>query len=162
MDSSFEAARCAASSMNEQPWRFIVATKSEDPELWKNLFKTLVEVNQSWAKNAPALVMVVAKNNFVYKDKSNFHAVYDTGAAAAQFVLQATKEGLYVHQMGGFIEEVARESLNIGDAFTPIAVMAVGYKGDAESLPEPLKQRELSPRSRKPLEEFVFKGRLEE
>lgn len=162
LDSSFEAARWAASSMNEQPWRFIVATKSEDPELWNDLFNALVEGNKTWAENAPALVMVVAKNNFVYKNRPNFHAAYDTGAAAAQFVLQATKEGLSVHQMGGFVADKARATLNIGDAFTPIAMMAVGYKGDPESLAGPLKQRELAPRSRKPIEEIVFKGRLEE
>ncbi len=160
LDSSFEAARWAASSMNEQPWRFIAATKSEDPELWNNLFNALVEGNQTWAKNAPALVMVVAKNNFVYKNRPNFHAAYDTGAAAAQFVLQATKEGLYVHQMGGFVADRARDTMNIGDGFTPIAMLAVGYKGDPETLPDALKQRELAPRSRKPIGEIVFKGRL--
>jgi hypothetical protein len=38
-------------------------------------------------------------------------------------------------------------------------VLALGYLGDPESLPEDLWTRETALRTRKPLEEFVFSGR---
>jgi hypothetical protein len=37
--------------------------------------------------------------------------------------------------------------------------MAIGYKADLAKLPDALKERDLGPRQRKPLSEFVFTGR---
>src|SRR5215468_10222997 len=54
--SLFEAARWAASSYNEQPWRYIVATKA-NPEEHERLLSCLVEGNQAWAKAAPVLAL---------------------------------------------------------------------------------------------------------
>ena len=53
--SLFEAARWAASSYNEQPWSYLVATK-DDPENYKKMLGVLVEFNVKWARNAPVLV----------------------------------------------------------------------------------------------------------
>jgi len=61
----FEAARWAASSYNEQPWRFLVGRRGD--ETYKKIFNTLVEFNQSWAKSAPVLVLSVAKKD-VYRE----------------------------------------------------------------------------------------------
>jgi nitroreductase len=44
--SLFEAARWAASSYNEQPWNYIVATK-ENPKEFEQLLSCLVEPNQA-------------------------------------------------------------------------------------------------------------------
>ena len=41
----------------------------------------------------------------------------------------------------------------------PIAAVALGSFGDHKDLPEPLQQRELEPRERKPMSEFVFAGK---
>jgi hypothetical protein len=46
-----------------------------------------------------------------------------------------------------------------GRPVEPVAAIALGYPGDPQSLPEKLRQRELAPRERKPLTEFVFAGR---
>jgi nitroreductase len=54
--SVFEAARWAASSYNEQPWRYIVATKA-NPAEFERLLSCLVEGNQVWAKAAPVLAL---------------------------------------------------------------------------------------------------------
>lgn len=59
----FEAARWAPSSYNGQAWRFIYATK-ENQELWNKLFDALVEFNQTWVKNAPMLIMAVARKTY--------------------------------------------------------------------------------------------------
>ena len=37
--------------------------------------------------------------------------------------------------------------------------MAIGYKADPAKLPDALKERDLGPRQRKPLNEFVFTGK---
>jgi hypothetical protein len=39
-------------------------------------------------------------------------------------------------------------------------MMAIGYPGDPASLPEDLRQKELAPRQRKPIGDFVFSGKF--
>ena len=60
--------------------------------------------------------------------------------------------------MAGFDAEKARQAFAIPLDWEPVAAMALGYPGDAESLPEKLRERELAPRTRKPLREFVMSG----
>src|SRR5437660_1225586 len=72
----FEAARWAASCFNEQPWRFIVATK-ENPAEYEKLLGCLVEKNQKWATSAPVLMISVAQLNFAHNGKPNRHALHD-------------------------------------------------------------------------------------
>lgn len=156
--SLFEAARWAASSSNEQPWAFIVATKSE-PEDFAKILSTLVEFNQSWAKHAPLIGIAVSKMEFTRSQQPNRNAFYDTGAAMAQLTMEATAHELFVHQMGGFDPHKAIEVLHIPKGWEPIAAFVIGHAGDASSLPEPLRERELAPRSRKTLSEFVMSGK---
>jgi len=153
----FEAARWAPSSSNEQPWRFIVATKDRETE-WNRLFNCLVEGNQKWAFRAPVLVLSVAHMNFGDDGKPNRHAFHDTGLAAENLVLQATASGLVAHQMAGFDVEKARVDLRIPAGYEPVAMIAIGYPGNPDSLPERLRERELRPRSRRPIGEWTFLG----
>lgn len=150
----FEAARWAASSSNEQPWRFLVGRRGD--ETYQKIFNALVEFNQSWAKSAPVLVLSVAKNVFTNNGKPNAYGMHDTGAASATLALQATAIGLHTHSMAGFDREQARASFAIPADYEIGAVTAIGYLGDPASLPEHLKKMEVSPRQRKPVEEFVF------
>ena len=46
--------------------------------------------------------------------------------------------------------------LSLAVAFSYSPVTAIGYFGDPADLPEHLHKMEVSPRQRKPLEEFVF------
>lgn len=153
-----EAARWAPSSFNEQPWSFLVATKDEPAE-YERLLGCLVEANQQWARLAPVLMLSVARLNFERNAKPNRHAFHDVGLAAASLVIQAMAEGLFVHQMAGINVERARELYAVPEGFEPVAGIALGYPGDPEQLPEKLRQRELAPRARKPLEQIVFSGR---
>jgi nitroreductase len=150
----FEAARWAASSSNEQPWRFLVGRRGD--ETYQKIFNALVEFNQSWAKSAPVLVLSVAKKSFSAKGTPNAYGMHDTGAATATLALQATADGLHTHSMAGFDREQARASFAIPSDYEIGAVTAIGYFGDPTSLPEHLQKMEVSPRQRKPLEEFVF------
>ncbi len=154
--SLFEAARWAPSSNNEQPWAFLVATK-DDPA-YPTLLSTLVEFNQLWAKNAPVLAIAVSKLSFARNGHPNRNAFYDTGAAVAHLTTEASTRGLFVHQMAGFDPQKAKELFSIPADWEAIAAFVIGYPGDPQSLPETLRDRELAPRSRKPLSEFVMSG----
>lgn len=151
----FEAARWAPSSMNEQPWRYIYATK-ENKLLWQKLFDALNEGNKVWAKHAPLLVLSLTMKNFARNGQLNHAARYDLGAANALLSIQATELGLNVHQMGGFDGNQVRKNLSIADQFELGVIMAIGYPGDAAQLPEALKQREMAPRARMVQSEFVL------
>jgi nitroreductase len=158
--SLFEAARWAPSSNNEQPWRFLVATKEKKAE-YDRLFNCLVEGNQQWALHAPMLVLSVAKLQF--EDGSpNRHAFHDTGMAAENLVLQATAFGLVAHQMAGFRIDQARIDCQIPEGYEPLAMIAVGYPGDPAQLSDRLRAREGQPRVRKALTEFVYSATWEQ
>jgi nitroreductase len=156
--SLLEAARWAASSYNQQPWHFIVATK-EEPAEFERLLGCLVPGNAQWAGNAPTLMLSVAKLTYDAGGAPNRHAFHDVGQATANLAIQATALGLAVHQMGGFDAARAREEFSIPDGYEPVAAIAVGYPGDAESLPESLRARARAPRTRRELGEFVFHGK---
>ena len=153
----FEAARWAPSSNNEQPWRFIVATKDHETE-WNRLVACLVEGNRTWAARAPVLVLSVASMSFEVTGKPNRHAFHDTGLATENLILQAAVHGLMARQMAGFDMEKARADLGIPSGYEPVAMIAIGYPGDPDSLPERLRERELQPRSRRPIGEWTFWG----
>ncbi|MGB0036570.1 MAG: nitroreductase family protein [Candidatus Acidiferrales bacterium] len=154
----FEAARWAASSYNAQPWHFIVAAK-DDPQNYQRVLDTFVEFNQAWAKNAPVLVLSVARLKFEHNKETNRHAFHDVGQAAANLALQASALGLQVHQMAGILPDKAREIFGIPEGFEAVAGIVIGYPGEPASLPEALRERELGARKRKTLESFVFKGK---
>jgi nitroreductase len=104
------------------------------------------------------LMLACADTLFSHNQQPNRWAQYDTGAAAENLVLQAASMGLAAHQMGGFNSDLVREKFNIPAQFTPMAMLAVGYAGDANNLPEDLKARELAERKRKPIGELFFEG----
>jgi nitroreductase len=160
LQSIFEAARWAPSSMNEQPWRFIVGIIGD--ETWQRIFDTLVEWNQQWAGKAPVLIMNLGKKTFTYKGRPNATYHYDTGQAVAMMITEAQNLGLYTHQMGGFSQERATELLQIPEDFHPISVTALGYYGNASLLPEDMQESEEAERKRRPLKELVFVDRFGE
>jgi nitroreductase len=151
-----EAARWAPSCFGDQPWRFIVWNKFEDASAWQQAFDCIVPSNQTWAKYAPVLVLICVDTLFSRNQTPNKWAQYDTGAAAVSFCLQATSMGLVTHQMGGFNGDQTREAFEIPVQYNPISMLAVGYEGDANNLPDDLKARELAERKRKPIGELFF------
>ena len=155
--SVFEAARWAASSYNEQPWSYVVATRSDAAE-HERLLSCLVEPNQAWAKAAPVLALGVARTRFVRNDKPNAAAFHDLGAASTQLTAEATARGLAVHQMIGILPDRARELYAIPDHSEALTGLAIGYAADPAAAPDPYRERDEAPRARKALSEFVFAG----
>lgn len=151
----FEAARWAASSFNEQPWRFLVGVRGS--ETYKKIFESLGEFNQKWARTAPVLILGVALTKFSHNGTPNRFAVYDLGAAASYLTLEAAALGVATHQMAGFDQDKARELLGVPADYAIGSVIALGYQDDPEKLGnDELIQRETSPRERKHAREFVL------
>jgi nitroreductase len=157
LHSLFEAARWAASSYNEQPWSYIVATKANTAE-HERLVSCLVEGNQAWAKVAPVLAIGCTSLYFSRNNKPNAAAIHDLGLASATLTFEATARGLFVHQMIGILPDRARELYRIPEGVQPLTGLAIGYVADPNILPEAYRQRDLTPRQRKPVAEFVFGG----
>ncbi len=153
-----EAARWSPSCFGDEPWRFIFCDKSCNEKAWHKAFDCLSEGNQSWANNAPLLIIISSDTIFAHNDKPNRWGNYDTGAAAMSICIQATEMGMMSHQMGGFSTDKTRELFNIPERFTPMAMMTVGYQVNEDSISEDMKERELAERKRKPLDECFFDG----
>ncbi|MEZ5316721.1 MAG: nitroreductase family protein [Vicinamibacterales bacterium] len=159
----FEAARWAPSSSNEQPWRFVLADRRDQPEAFDRLLGTLTGSNPDWAARAPVLLLVTVREDFERYGVANAHAYYDTGQAVAQLTMQATALGLGVRQIAGFDPDRAREACAVPAPFRPAVVIAIGYAGDPATLArEKHRAAEGAPRKRRPLREFVFAGRWDQ
>jgi nitroreductase len=151
-----DAARWAASSYNEQPWRFVVATKA-DKEAYDKFLTALIPFNQGWAKSAPVLILTVAKTKFSHNGEANYHALHDAGAALAQLMLQATALGLHTHGMAGYDHAKMRTVLGIPEDYALGTAVALGYLDTPEKLPEGgMRDQEIAPRQRKPLAELAY------
>jgi nitroreductase len=153
-----EAARWAPSCNGDEPWRHLIWDKARDPEGWQKAFECLSENNRKWVKNVPLLMLSCAGSIFAHNGKPNRWGQHDTGAASICMALQAVELGLMVHQMGGFDADKARAAFNIPAEYTPMAMIAVGYQTDPEILDEETRKKELSTRTRKPIEEHFFDG----
>ncbi len=160
--SCLEAARWAASSYNEQPWRFILAVR-EDEQAFQAMLGCLVEPNRAWAHNAGALIITTTRRTFSKNDKPNRVCEHDVGLAAANLTLQAQALGLHVHQMAGIDMTACRVTYKIPEGFDPMTAIAIGHAADPASFDnEELAQRDKGPRTRMPLHEWVYTGRFGE
>jgi len=155
--SLLEAARWAPSCFNGQPWRYLVFDGADAAALERA--RDCLRPGNAWARRAPLLLLSVARDNWERDDKPNRHSQHDVGLASENLVLQAVALGLVAHQMAGFDSAKAKESFGIPEGFTPMAMIAIGYAGSIEDLPEEVREREVAPRSRKPLTEIAFAGR---
>lgn len=156
--SVLEAARWAPSCFGEQPWRYLICDRARDPGAWDKAFSCLTPGNQSWAADAPILIATCCDTVFSHNGQPNAHAEYDAGAASLSLCLQATALGLMAHQMAGFSRDRMRELFAIPARVTPVAMMTLGYQLAPERIPERLREKELAPRARGPLEERFFLG----
>jgi len=153
LNTLFEAASWAASAGNEQPWEYIYAQQGTPG--FDLLWDCLLPGNQPWTKNANVLVVAIARQNFAGNGKANIAALHDTGMANAHLFLQATELGLVAHPMGGFDRDKLTQALQLKVTEAIACVIALGYLGSPDQLEEPFKSRELTPRVRKPITEFI-------
>jgi nitroreductase len=148
-----EAARWAPSANNVQPWRFVVARRGSDA--FATVHNALRGFNQAWADSAAVLIVNLAET-IDESGSARPWARYDLGQAVAHLTVQAQYEGLHTHQMGGFDAARIHDVFGLGERLEVVSITAVGVLGDAAALPDALRERELAPRLRKPLEELVL------
>lgn len=158
--SVFEAARWAMSAYNDQPWRYIVADRTRDPELWEKVLACLVEGNRPWAQYAPVLALGLVTPAFEKTGKPNPTALHDLGAASAFLTVEATARGLAVHQMSGILPNVVLESFGEVASLKPVTALAIGYAGVNDELDESIAKRDERTRERKSLADIVIHGSL--
>ncbi len=98
--------------------------------------------NQPWAQSAAVLMVSLARSTFAGNGKPNQHAFHDVGAATAQLTVQATSLGLAVHPMAGVDRDCIRAGFSLPEGLEVVAVLAIGWPGDPETLPERYRERE--------------------
>ena len=155
-----EAARWAPSAYNVQPWRFIYALR--DTPQWAPIFSSLNPVNQSWAQNASALVVIASDTHMVLPGKTErspnrWHS-FDCGSAWVSLAFQATLSGWSAHDLAGFNPEALRPAISAPADFTLETVVVIGKKGPPEALSAELQARE-APNARRPLTQTCFHGK---
>jgi len=146
----FEAARWAPSSRNEQPWRFLYATR--ESEAWETFLELPYSKNREWARDAAVLVVICSKTTFEYDNSHNATHAFDTGAAWENLALEGARRGLVVHAMAGFDDEKAATTLNVPEEYDVHAMVAIGVHA-----PEEAPESE-QPNGRKPLDQVVIQG----
>ena len=154
LSSILEAARWTPSSKNEQPWRYIVFT-SDNPRKLSEAQSVLLESN-SFAKQAPILICAITKKTYTESQDPNRLYFHDLGAANMNMFLESFNQGLIMHEMGGFNVALAREIFKIPDDYEVGIMIAVGYQGANDSLPEKLRIKNTKPRDRKPVSQIAF------
>lgn len=150
----FEAARWAPSAANFQPWYFVIAKREEE----RQRFYTFInDSNVEWCKHAPVLAVVTSKTTRNDKGDPNITHAFDTGTAWGYLSLEAFRQGLITHGMGGFDRAKAKEVLRLPDEYEAHAVIAIGYYDPQAPLSDKNKKREF-PSDRKAITEFVSEG----
>ena len=145
-----EAAHWAPSASNKQPWLFAYALR--DDANWAAFSNIPNEGNRRWCLNAGALIVLLSD-----KQASAGKHSFDAGCAWGYLALEAHAMGLATHAMGGFSAEEAQKVLGLPEHLVPECVIAVGRQGDAASLPDDLREREV-PSGRKALAEVISAG----
>jgi nitroreductase len=118
-----EAARLSPSARNIQPWHFIVVTNSEKRKaLSKGIFaKFLSEV--------PVVIVLCGD-----QQASPDWYVVDVALAGENMILAATSEGLGTCWVSSFDEKEVQQQLGIPENLRVVALMALGYAKDKESI----------------------------
>jgi hypothetical protein len=115
----------------------------------------LKDINE-YAKRAPILICAIASKT--YSDNKNYNRLHfhDLGAANENMFLEAFNQGLIMHEMGGLDVQKAKEVFNIPEEYEMGIMIAIGYQGTHDVLPESLVKKASMPRERKSLSEIAF------
>ena len=151
----FEAARWAASCMNEQPCRFIWSLK-DGSDKYNKLIECLMPGNREWVTSAPLVILTAIQTIFAANGKPNPWAEHDLGLAIGNLTTQATSMDIFVHSMAGFDKAKARELFTLPAELEPMTMIAVGYLGDSAMLSEFNQKREAELQTRKPINEIFL------
>ena len=144
-----QAARCAPSSHNSQPWHFIVLLDGPGRQ---EINDDLIAWGAPWAAKAPVLIAVITSPYGATEYHGLNYALFDCGLAVQNILLQATSMGLAAHSVGYKNEAVIRTALNLEPEHALLLFVAVGNPGS-----QPLTTE--ASRLRKPLAAIATRDR---
>jgi Nitroreductase family len=111
-----------------------VESFTESLTQFQRLRSCLDDGNQDWAKEAPVLALGVVSLRSARNAEANRAAVHDLGLAVGNLLLEATAQGLFVHQLIGILPDRGRELYGIPEGCEAWTGLAIGYEGDSTSL----------------------------
>lgn len=150
-----EAGTLAPSCFNNQPWRIVAVARDLHPERHAAVAATLTPGN-AWALRAPVYLALCTKASLDCRmDEGRDYAYFDLGQAALAIQLQAVREGLYAHPIAGFAAARLRQAAGIPQDLVPLCMIILGWPDSPSSLPENLREKEVSGRTRKPRGDVV-------
>jgi nitroreductase len=133
-----EAGRLTGSSMNNQPWRFIVV---EDRETLRRL--GAIARTGPYVSQAPlAIVVAIERTKF---------SVSDASRAIQSMILTAWSEGVVSNWVGFFGLDGVKPILGVPDDLDVLAVIPFGY---------PVRAVGKGKKRRKPLDKVAYRGRF--
>lgn len=136
IENCLEAARLAPSACNSQPWKFIVIKSAEiRQKVAEAAFSGMYSMN-SFAKNAPVLVLVIRDKNKLLPTIGGFimgtqFSLVDIGIATEHFVLAAAEQGLGTCYIGFFDEKKIKKILGLESNIKIELVISLGYPADS-------------------------------
>lgn len=138
------AARLAPSSVNFQPWTFLVVREPE------NRLKIQECYHRDWFKSAPCYIILCANHDLGWKrkiDAKDFTDI-DVAIATEHMCLAATSIGLGSCWVCNFDPILLRENFQIPAHMDAVAILPIGYPTNPDQCKE-------IPKIRKPLTEIV-------
>ena len=135
-----EAARCAPSAGNIQPWQFTAVLNDAKRHALADAAH-----GQTFIAEAPACIVVSAEPHLstaTYGDRGEeLYCIQDTAAAVQNILLAATAFGLGTCWVGAFDEEAVRRNIGLSPQFRPLAIVPLGYPAE-EGQPDALRAQE--------------------
>jgi len=137
-----DAARCAPSAGNIQPWEFVIVTNTE---IKRKL--SVAALHQTFIEEAPVVIVVcanVARSSWGYGSRgANLYCLQDTAAATQNILLAAHALGLATCWAGAFHEDEAGKVLNTPRNVRPVAIVPVGHPAEKPEAPPKRSIREI-------------------
>lgn len=136
-----QAARCAPSSHNSQPWYFIVVSNGSGRE---EINQSITAAGADWATTAPILLAVVINLTESTRQNGLNYGLFDGGLAVQNILLQAASMGLSAHPFNYYCHDDMTRVLNLPRTHELILFIAIGWPTEQSMKTE-------SSRLRKPL-----------
>ena len=129
IETLIDAARCAPSAGNIQPWEFVII---KNPTTKTKLAQA---ANQKHIEEAPVVIVVCAdekRSAMGYASRGrNLYCLQDTAAATQNILLAAYSLGLGTCWVGAFNEDEVKDILKTPEGMKPVAMIPIGYSNEA-------------------------------
>lgn len=125
LDRLLNAARCAPSSLNLQPWKFILI---RDPQIKHQVVMQCP--GQGFMEEAPMLIAACALPTRGSLGGQESSSAADVAVAFAHLSLAATAEGLGTCWITAFAHEPVRQVLGVPETAQVVLISPIGYPTD--------------------------------